>query len=37
LSVGAGGVATLATEPGSLLAALAHRGVKVAAFDGSTG
>jgi saccharopine dehydrogenase-like NADP-dependent oxidoreductase len=36
LSAGAGGVAGLAKNPGALLAALAHRGVKVASFDGST-
>ncbi len=35
LLVGAGGLATMATDSGALLAALAHRGVKVAAFDGS--
>ena len=35
LSPGAGGLATLSSAPGELLAALAERGVKVAAFVGT--
>jgi hypothetical protein len=35
LSTGAGGLGSLAPNPGALLAQLADRGVKVAAFIGS--
>ena len=36
LTAGAAGIAGLAKDPGALLAALSHLGVKVASFDGST-